>query len=238
MYRTRRQLLLGAALLLFILPSTLKAQHAPEDADDTTLRISYETGYMNWGEIAPEKENFIRLGQSGGFDLYHTLGLHRDGIYVRMTLAPTSLYRWSISDTITGPHFGGGTRSSDPRESRFRYRPQGSARDNIMWSSISGGYEHAWRATDGRVGFGLASISQCDHSFWGACPLTAPMFEIGGSAHWRFIGAACSAQAVMLGRIEGGWSVLLSGAGWRGEEREELRKRTIKPLSCGVSVRF
>lgn len=211
---------LAACLLLLPLPRQLRAQ-------------VLETGTINFGPIVEEHSNFVRFGSDGGMETYYALTVESSRWYARLLLAPTKLHVWSTETTeFTG---GGGNtgKNSDPRVSRWHYRPVGQPRDDFVWSELTGGRVLARGPVSARVGGGIIQLSQTSHQLWGARVGWAPKAEAAVSASYRVVGLTCQGSLGRLGTVLGRWVVLEHLAGSPAPGR---RGHWLTPVACGIRL--
>lgn len=207
------------------------ATGTPAEADTTGVEL--EVGQINFGPVtssAPERH--VTFGSNDGMGRYFAASLTSERHYARVLLAPTTLHVWPVGEEYREGHALEG-RSTDPTASRWHYRTVGTARDEIIWHEVIGGWRVPWRQTEARVGGGIIGVSQTDHSFWGASVGVAPQVEASGSVGWRWVGAGCGVSVARLGTPLGRWGVLEHAA---GVENPDFG-RWLVPVACGVSLR-
>lgn len=181
-------------------------------------RLVISTGYLNVGPIPGERTHYVRIGQSGGFDLFGAVRYEGQHWYAEFVGMITTTSVWSIEDAA-------GTRFEI--SNRFRFRPRGT-KGHVVWTSLTGGYR--WRNL--HAGGGLVTIAACDHEYFGACPMHAVTFELGASSpRLGPLGADCALQAVApWGKA---FLVLYRAAGQR---QGDTHYRWAFPLRCGVAL--
>jgi hypothetical protein len=222
----RRGALLAILVLVGPRPDPLAAQPG--------LPLFFETGLINFGPVVTkESVNFVRFGSNGGMERYFAATLTDDRWYLRLTIAPTQVHVWSVQDTFH-THV---RRPSDPRRSRWQYRPVGAAPDDFLWSTLSGGVQGKWGPFSGRAGAGLISLSQTDHGFWGGTVGHVSMVEAAGAVRWRGLGVSCGGMLGFLGRLGARWIVLEHVAG-NAPPSGARSPRTLKPVHCGFEIRI
>lgn len=196
--------------------------------------VYFETGLMNFGKLVTEERvNFVRFGANGGMERYFAATVTDERWYIRLAIAPTQVHVWSVEDTINA-HV---QRPADPRRSRWQYRPNGEARDDFLWSTLTVGIQGRWGPFSGRVGPGLISLSQTDHGFWGGSVGHVTMLEAAASVRWRSLGVSCGGMLGFLGRLGARWIVLEHVAGTQPAAGER-KPRTITPVHCGLEIRI